>query len=155
MRRLKSHLSHLISSLVDKIAISNSSGVKFENALKTLYRILKDIAESEDVTDQFLQSPVQAVDERHGVTGRTWNLSEETKAKMRQPKSEETKAKIKATRNEEFQKMVEFAAQVKSSESYIALQKIREKQQFIDKAIQEEFGTLGNVTLTKIRKAIK
>lgn len=87
--------------------------------------------------------------------GHHWKLSEETKAKMKQPKSEETKAKIKSTRNEEFQKMVEFAVQVKQSESYIALQKIREKQQFIDKAIQEEFGTLSNVTLTKIRKAIK
>ena len=155
LKRLKSHLSHLISSLVNKIAISNSTGVKFENALKTLYRIIKDIAESEDVTDQFLQSPVQAVDGRHGVAGRTWKWSEESKAKMKQPKSEETKAKIKSTRNEEFQKMVEFAAQVKSSESYIALKKTREKQQFIDKAIQDEFGTLGNVTLTKIRKAIK
>ena len=155
LKRLKSHLSHLISSLVDKIAKSNSSGVKFENALKTLYRIIKDIVESEDVTDQFLQSPVQAVNGRHGVVGRTWKRSEESKAKMKQPKSEETKAKIKATRNEEFQKMVEFAVQVKQSESYIALQKIREKQQFIDKAIQDEFGTLGNVTLTKIRKAIK
>ena len=81
--------------------------------------------------------------------------SEETKAKMRQSKSEETKAKIKSARNKEFQKMVEFAIQVKQSESYIALQKIREKQQFIDKAIQDEFGTLSNVTLTKIRKAIK
>ena len=69
--------------------------------------------------------------------------------------SEETKAKIKSARNKEFQKMVEFAIQVKQSESYIALQKIREKQQFIDKAIQDEFGTLSNVTLTKIRKAIK
>jgi hypothetical protein len=69
--------------------------------------------------------------------------------------SEETKAKIKSTRNENFQKMVEFAVQVKQSEPYIALQKTREKQQFIDKAIQDEFGALGNVTLTKIRKATK
>lgn len=142
-------------SLVSKLAVSKSAGVKFENALKTLYRITKDIVESKDVTDQFSQSPVQAVDGRHGVVGRTWKESEETIAKKRQPKSEETKAKIKATRNEEFQKMVEFAVQVIASESYITLQKTREKQQYIDKAIQEEFGVLSNVTLTKIRKAIK
>lgn len=88
------------------------------------------------------------------AAGHHWKLSEEVLAK-RQSKSEETKAKIKSTRNKEFQKMVEFAVQLKSSESYIALKKTREKQQFIDKAIQEEFGTLSNVTLTKIRKAIK
>ena len=114
-------------SLVSKLRSLNSSPVKFE----TGYMGNKNAA------------------------GHHWKLSEETKAKMRQPKSEETKAKIKATRNKEFQKMVEFAVQVKQSESYIALQKTREKQQFIDKAIQDEFGTLGNVTLAKIRKAIK
>ena len=173
--------SSSLSTLVNKNAISKSfsSGVKFENAIKTLYRIIERIKESEDVTNEFSQLPVKAVDNRHGVKGRAWKeseetiakkrqpkseetkakmkqpKSEETKAKMKQPKSEETKAKIKSTRNEEFQKMVEFAVQLKQSESYIALQKTREKQQFLDKAIQEEFGTLGNVTLTKIRKATK
>ena len=48
--------------------------------------------------------PIQAKDARHGVAGRSWQLSEETKQRMCKPKSEETKQKMRKLKSEETRK---------------------------------------------------
>lgn len=95
--------------------------------------------------------PVQAKDARHGIVGRSWQLSEETKQRMRKPKSEETKQKIKDATNRDAEYLA-VLRKIKLEESYIAKTKIRAKQQYIDTRLQEVFGELSKTTLTKIRK---
>ena len=95
--------------------------------------------------------PIQAKDARHGVAGRSWQLSEETKQKMSKPKSEETKQKIKDATNRDAE-YLDILRKIKLEENYIAKTKTRAKQQYIDTRLQEVFGDLSKTTLTKIRK---
>lgn len=95
--------------------------------------------------------PIQAKDARHGIAGRSWQLSEETKQKMSKPKSEETKQKIKDATNRDAE-YLDTLRKIKLEENYIAKTKTRAKQQYIDARLQEVFGELSKTTLTKIRK---
>ena len=95
--------------------------------------------------------PIQAKDARHGIVGRSWQLSEETKQKMSKPKSEETKQKIKDATNRDAE-YLEILKKIKLEKNYIAKTKTRAKQQYIDTRLQEVFGDLSKTTLTKIRK---
>ena len=95
--------------------------------------------------------PIQAKDARHGIAGRSWQLSEETKQKMSKPKSEETKQKIKDATNRDAE-YLEILKKIKLEKNYIAKTKTRAKQQYIDTRLQEVFGDLSKTTLTKIRK---
>lgn len=95
--------------------------------------------------------PVQAKDARHGIVGRSWQLSEETKQKMSKPKSEETKQKIKDATNRDAE-YLDVLRKIKLEKNYIAKTKTRAKQQYIDTRLQEVFGELSKTTLTKIRK---
>ena len=95
--------------------------------------------------------PIQAKDARHGIAGRSWQLSEETKQKMSKPKSEETKQKIKDATNRDAE-YLEILKKIKLEKNYIAKTKTRAKQQYIDARLQEVFGDLSKTTLTKIRK---
>lgn len=95
--------------------------------------------------------PIQAKDARHGIVGRSWQLSEETKQKMSKPKSEETKQKIKDATNRDAE-YLEILKKIKLEKNYIAKTKTRAKQQYIDARLQEVFGELSKTTLTKIRK---
>lgn len=95
--------------------------------------------------------PIQAKDARHGIAGRSWQLSEETKQKMSKPKSEETKQKIKDATNRDAE-YLDILRKIKLEENYIAKTKTRAKQQYIDARLQEVFGDLSKTTLTKIRK---
>ena len=107
--------------------------------------------------------PIQAKDARHGIAGRSWQLSEETKQKMSKPKSEETKQKMSKPKSEETKQKIKDATnrdaeyldilkKIKLEENYIAKTKTRAKQQYIDTRLQEVFGELSKTTLTKIRK---
>lgn len=106
---------------------------------------------------------IQAKDARHGIVGRSWQLSEETKQKMSKPKSEETKQKMRKPKSEETKQKIKDATnrdaeyldvlkKIKLEESYITKTKTRAKQQYIDTRLQEVFGELSKTTLTKIRK---
>lgn len=106
---------------------------------------------------------IQAKDARHGIAGRSWQLSEETKQKMSKPKSEETKQKMSKPKSEETKQKIKDATnrdaeyldilrKIKLEENYIAKTKTRAKQQYIDTRLQEVFGELSKTTLTKIRK---
>lgn len=95
--------------------------------------------------------PIQAKDARHGIAGRSWQLSEETKQKMSKPKSEETKQKIKDATNRDAE-YLDILRKIKLEKNYIAKTKTRAKQQYIDARLQEVFGDLSKTTLTKIRK---
>lgn len=95
--------------------------------------------------------PIQAKDARHGVAGRSWQLSEETKQKMSKPKSEETKQKIKDATNRDAE-YLDILRKIKLEKNYIEKTKTRAKQQYIDTRLQEVFGELSKTTLTKIRK---
>ena len=95
--------------------------------------------------------PIQAKDARHGVAGRSWQLSEETKQKMSKPKSEETKQRIKDATNRDAE-YLDILRKIKLEENYIAKTKTRAKQQYIDTRLQEVFGELSKTTLTKVRK---
>ena len=107
--------------------------------------------------------PIQAKDARHGIAGRSWQLSEETKQKMSKPKSEETKQKMSKPKSEETKQKIkdatnrdaeylEILKKIKLEKNYIAKTKTRAKQQYIDARLQEVFGELSKTTLTKIRK---
>lgn len=107
--------------------------------------------------------PIQAKDARHGIVGRSWQLSEETKQKMSKPKSEETKQKMSKPKSEETKQKIKDATnrdaeyldilrKIKLEKNYIAKTKTRAKQQYIDARLQEVFGELSKTTLTKIRK---
>ena len=107
--------------------------------------------------------PIQAKDARHGIAGRSWQLSEETKQKMGKPKSEETKQKMSKPKSEETKQKIKDATnrdaeyldilrKIKLEKNYIAKTKTRAKQQYIDARLQEVFGELSKTTLTKIRK---
>lgn len=107
--------------------------------------------------------PIQAKDARHGIAGRSWQLSEETKQKMSKPKSEETKQKMRKPKSEETKQKIKDATnrdaeylnilkKIKLEENYITITKTRAKQQYIDTRLQEVFGELSKTTLTKIRK---
>ena len=95
--------------------------------------------------------PIQAKDARHGVAGRSWQLSEETKQKMSKPKSEETKQKIKDATNRDTE-YLDVLRKIKLEKNYIEKTKTRAKQQYIDARLQEVFGELSKTTLTRIRK---
>lgn len=95
--------------------------------------------------------PIQAKDARHGIVGRSWQLSEETKQKMSKPKSEETKQKIKDATNRDAE-YLDILRKIKLEKNYIEKTKTRAKQQYIDARLQEVFGELSKTTLTKIRK---
>lgn len=95
--------------------------------------------------------PIQAKDARHGIAGRSWQLSEETKQKMSKPKSEETKQKIKDATNRDAE-YLDVLRKIKLEKNYIEKTKTRAKQQYIDARLQEVFGELSKTTLTKIRK---
>lgn len=95
--------------------------------------------------------PIQAKDARHGIVGRSWQLSEETKQKMSKPKSEETKQKIKEATNRDAE-YLDVLKKIKLEKNYIEKTKTRAKQQYIDTRLQEVFGELSKTTLTKIRK---
>lgn len=107
--------------------------------------------------------PIQAKDARHGIVGRSWQLSEDTKQRMRKPKSEDTKQKMRKPKSEETKQKIkdatnrdaeylEILKKIKLEESYITKTKTRAKQQYIDARLQEVFGELSKTTLTKIRK---
>ena len=119
-----------VVSYVRKLTSSNSSSLIF------------GAAETE---------PIQAKDARHGVAGRSWQLSEETKQKMSKPKSEETKQRIKDATNRDAE-YLDILRKIKLEENYIAKTKTRAKQQYIDTRLQEVFGELSKTTLTKVRK---
>lgn len=106
---------------------------------------------------------IQAKDARHGIAGRSWQLSEETKQKMSKPKSEETKQKMSKPKSEETKQKIKDATnrdaeyldvlrKIKLEKNYIEKTKTRAKQQYIDTRLQEVFGELSKTTLTKIRK---
>ena len=107
--------------------------------------------------------PIQAKDARHGVAGRSWQLSEETRRKISESHkgkptwnkgkhhSEETRRKIKDATNRDAE-YLDVLRKIKLEENYIARTKTRAKQQYIDTRLQEVFGDLSKTTLTKIRK---
>ena len=128
--KLNEDILYVVVSYVEKLKSSNSSSLIF------------GAAELE---------PVQAKNARHGIVGRSWQLSEETKQKMSKPKSEETKQKIKDATNRDTE-YLDILRKIKLEENYIVKTKTRAKQQYIDTRLQEVFGELSKTTLTKIRK---
>lgn len=143
IEKLNEDIFTYVVSYVEKLKSSNSSS-----------SLIFGAAEPE---------PVQAKSARHGIVGRSWQLSEETKQKMSKPKSEETKQKMSKPKSEETKQKIkdatnrdaeylEILKKIKLEENYIAKTKTRSKQQYIDTRLQEVFGELSKTTLTKIRK---
>ena len=116
--KLNEDILYVVVSYVEKLKSSNSSSLIF------------GAAELE---------PVQAKNARHGIVGRSWQLSEETKQKIKDATNRDTE-------------YLDILRKIKLEENYIVKTKTRAKQQYIDTRLQEVFGELSKTTLTKIRK---